>query len=92
MKWLIGLLMLVLVIMQHQIWFGQSGFFARQALAAQYERQRQRVDDLNKRNQKMTAEVLALKQHPDAFESRARSDLGLVKPGEFFYLIPDEEP
>ena len=67
-------------------------FFARQALAAQYERQRQRVDDLSKRNQKMTAEVLALKQHPDAFESRARSDLGLVKPGEFFYLIPDEEP
>ena len=38
----------------------------------------------------MTAEVLALQGGNKAFESRARSELGLVKKGEVFYLIADE--
>jgi cell division protein FtsB len=37
----------------------------------------------------MTAEVLALRANPAAFEARARSELGLVKEGEIFYLVPD---
>jgi cell division protein FtsB len=37
----------------------------------------------------MTAEVLALKRDSAAFESRARSELGMVREGEVFYLIPE---
>ena len=48
------------------------------------------MEQLAVRNRKMTAEVLALQGGNKAFESRARSELGLVKKGEVFYLIADE--
>jgi cell division protein FtsB len=43
------------------------------------------------RNAKMTAEVLALKSDSAAFEARARSELGMVREGEVFYLIPESQ-
>jgi cell division protein FtsB len=46
---------------------------------------------LIQRNAKMTAEILALKNDAEAFESRARSELGMVKEGEVFYLIPEDD-
>jgi cell division protein FtsB len=48
------------------------------------------MEQLELRNRKMVAEVVALQSGKDAFEARARSELGLVKKGEVFYLIPDE--
>jgi cell division protein FtsB len=48
------------------------------------------MEQLAVRNRKMTAEVLALQAGNQAFEARARSELGLVKKGEVFYLIADD--
>ena len=39
----------------------------------------------------MTAEVMALKNDSAAFEARARSELGMVREGEVFYLIPEAQ-
>jgi cell division protein FtsB len=89
MKIAIGVLVVILIALQQQIWFGQSGYFERKALAARYAEQQQRADALTLRNAKMTAEVLALKRDSAAFESRARSELGMVREGEVFYLIPE---
>ncbi len=91
MKWLFGSMIGLLCLMQYQIWFGQSGYFARKALTAQKDDQLARAAQLEQRNARITAEVIAFKSDPAAFESRARSELGLIKPGEVFYLIPDAE-
>ncbi|MEL0048461.1 MAG: septum formation initiator family protein [Gammaproteobacteria bacterium] len=91
MKITLGLLILVLAIMQQQIWFGDSGYFERKALAQRHAQQQQRTQMLIQRNAKMTAEILALKSDAEAFESRARSELGMVKDGEVFYLIPEDD-
>jgi cell division protein FtsB len=91
MKITLGLLILVLAIMQQQIWFGDSGYFERKALAQRHAQQQQRTQMLIQRNAKMTAEILALKNDAEAFESRARSELGMVKDGEVFYLIPEDD-
>ena len=82
MKIMLALLTVVLLALQQQIWFGDSGYFERKALAERQAEQQARTDMLTQRNAKMTAEILALKNDAEAFESRARSELGMVKKGE----------
>ena len=91
MKIAIGILTIILLAMQQQIWFGQSGYFERKALAERQTEQQQRTESLTLRNAKMTAEVVALKSNSAAFEARARSELGMVREGEVFYLIPEPQ-
>ena len=89
MKILSAGLLILLAGLQYQIWFGQSGAMAQQRLAGQVAEQKARMEQLQQRNRKMIAEVVALQSGNAAFEARARSELGLVKKGEVFYLIPD---
>jgi cell division protein FtsB len=91
MKVTLTLLILTLMVMQQQIWFGDSGYFERKALAQRHAEQQERTQMLIQRNAKMAAEILALKNDAEAFESRARTELGMVKDGEVFYLIPEED-
>jgi cell division protein FtsB len=42
---------------------------------------------LKKRNETLSAEVDDLKHGDEAIEERARSELGLIKPGETFYQV-----
>ena len=46
---------------------------------------------MEQRNRLLTAEVLALRSGHDAVEARARKDLGMVKEGETFFLVPEQE-
>ncbi len=89
MKVLVALAVLVLVWLQYSLWFGQSGHFAQERLSSQVQAQAQRVAVLRQRNRMLTAEVVALKEDHSVLEARARRDLGMVKTGEVFYLIPD---
>ena len=81
----------ILAWLQYALWFGQSGHFAQLRLQAQLDLQEQRVATLAQRNRLLTAEVRALQQDPGALEARARHDLGMVRRGEVFYLVPDTE-
>ena len=90
MKSLSAVLVILFAGLQYQIWFGQSGAMAQQRLAGQVAEQKVRMEQLELRNRKMGAEVVALQSGKVAFGARARSELGLVKKGEVFYLIPDE--
>ena len=91
MKWLAIVAALVLLWLQYGLWFGQSGHFAQERMRAQLHQQQQRVAVLEQRNRILTAEVLALKQDRSALEARARRDLGMVKRGEVFYLVPEAD-
>ncbi|XOV82050.1 MAG: septum formation initiator family protein [bacterium] len=89
MKALVGVAVIVLLYLQYVLWFGQSGHFARQAMQERLAQQQQRVEVLQQRNQILLAEVVAMKGDQSVLEARARRDLGMVKSGEVFYLIPD---
>ena len=91
MKIAICILTVILLALQQQIWFGQSGYFERKALAERQTEQQPRTESLTLRNAKMTAEVVALKSNSAAFEARGRSELGMVREGEVFYLIPEPQ-
>ncbi len=89
MKVLVATALIVLLWLQYGLWFGQSGHFARERMQNQLTQQQQRVEVLQQRNQILLAEVVAMKGDRSVLEARARRDLGMVKTGEVFYLIPD---
>lgn len=83
----LGLVLLALVL--YSFWFGESGHFAARRLAQQVAEEEQRTAALAERNRALAVEVAALKEGLDAVEARARTDLGMVAPGETFYLVMD---
>jgi cell division protein FtsB len=48
------------------------------------------VDRLESENVRLAAEIRALKTEPRAIERIAREQLGLARPGETVFLLPDE--
>ncbi len=89
-----GLLVLVAVIfllVQYRLWIGENSLAERQRLEAEIAAQRLEIDRLKARNEIVEREVRALREGQGELEARAREELGLVKDGETFYLILDEE-
>lgn len=79
---------LLLLALQGKAWFGDAGQLEAMALREKVASQRDRAEVLAQRNRLLTAEVLALKQGFAAVEARARNDLGMIREGETFYLVP----
>jgi cell division protein FtsB len=80
-------MVLAAILLQYKFWFSDVGFFRARILDTEVTRQRQMVGRLEERNRILAAEVMAQKHGLEAVEARARSDLGMVKPGESFYLV-----
>lgn len=87
---LIGLLLLSGLYLQYKYWFSDVGHFRDAALGAEVQKQTQRLAALEERNRILAAEVRAQKHGLAAVEARARSDLGMIKEGETFYLVDAE--
>jgi cell division protein FtsB len=88
------LLAIVLVLLQYRLWLSHDGLPSLLRLHQAVEKQRIDNAELKERNQVLAAEVQDLKSGLDALEERARSELGMVKPGETFFQIidkPDEQ-
>jgi cell division protein FtsB len=83
------LLALLLTALQYKLWFGNGGQGEVVALQAQVTAQQTENAKLQARNDALAAEVADLKSGGEAVEERARSELGLVKPGETFYRVID---
>lgn len=84
------LLALLLAALQYKLWFGNGGQGEVVALQAQVTAQQTENAKLQARNDALAAEVADLKSGGEAVEERARSELGLVKPGEAFYRVIDQ--
>lgn len=91
MKPVMILLIAILVILQYRLWLGHDGLPSLLRLHHAVEKQRQDNNKLEERNSVLAAEVADLKSGLDALEERARSELGLVKPGETFFHVIDPE-
>lgn len=78
--------------LQYRLWFGSGGTRQVAALQERVEQQRRQNDGLRDRNAALAAEVADLKSGEAAIEERARSELGMIKPGETFYRVVDRAP
>ncbi len=86
---LVLVLAALLAWLQYTMWFGTGGSHEVDDLRAQVERQQVENLQLQQRNEALAAEVDDLKSGGAAVEERARSELGMVKPGETFYRVVD---
>ena len=84
------LLVALLAWLQWRLWFGNGGEREVEALRAQVAAQTRENEGLKQRNDALAAEVRDLKSGEAAVEERARSELGMIKPGETFYRVVDE--
>ena len=84
---LLLLLVLLLASLQYKLWLGSGGQREVEALRAQVVKQEAENLGLRQRNEALKAEVEDLKSGETAAEERARSELGMIKPGETFYRV-----
>ncbi|PWK92982.1 cell division protein FtsB [Fulvimonas soli] len=87
LRWVALILLALLVGLQFKLWTGSGGMREVDALRAAVKKQSDENDRLRQRNQALAADVEDLKHGEQAVEARARSELGLIKPGETFYQV-----
>ena len=91
MKPVMILLIAILVVLQYRLWLSHDGLPSLLRLHHAVEKQRQDNEKLAERNAVLAAEVADLKSGLDALEERARSELGMIKPGETFFHVIEPE-
>ncbi len=93
MRALLAILLIVLILLQVKVWFGEGGYRNVQRLEQRVEQQAKENETLAQRNRELQAEVEDLRQGFGAVEERARSELGLIKENEEFYqVVPGGAP
>jgi cell division protein FtsB len=89
MKLTLTLLILIISGLQVRLWVGEGSLAEASALRERVSKAA--TENLVKanRNQILRAEIIELKNGLDSIEERARSELGMIKAGETFYLLVD---
>jgi cell division protein FtsB len=84
-----GLIVLLLAMLglQQRLLVAQGNLFDLGDLQARAERERDDVQQLTERNAQLQAEVDDLRTGLAAVEDRARTELGMIKPGETFIRV-----
>ena len=93
-RWLSALLVVLvamLAFLQYRLWLGEGGRGSVAVLGERVADQARENEGLQQRNDALAAEVEDLKSGEAAVEERARSELGMIKPGETFYRVVEPE-
>ena len=90
MRWLLIILVVLFIGLQTRLWFGEGSFAHKSELDQQLQVQRQKNQQLQLRNQRIAEEVKSLKNNLGSIEEKAREDLGMIKQGETFYFVIDD--
>ena len=91
MKLLAAGLLILLVLLQYRLWFGDGSVREVARLQTEIAAQEGQNDRLRERNRTLAAEVQDLKKGTTAIEERARTDLGMVGKSETFYQVVSPE-
>ena len=89
MKQRLALVALCLVLsgLQYRLWVGDGGIFDTRRLQQVVDQQSESNTQLQLRNSVLEAEVADLHNSGAAIEAHARSELGMIRKGETFYLV-----
>jgi len=83
---ILGIAFLMLLI--HDI-FGPHGVIAMRRTQREIEQIRQQIGKINAENKSLAEQVNSLKTDPKAIERIAREEMGLARPGELIFKLPD---
>ena len=91
MKFLAAALLILLILVQYRLWFGDGSVREVTRLQAEISAQQEQNARLRERNRTLAAEVQDLMKGTTAIEERARTDLGMVGKSETFYQVVSPE-
>lgn len=81
----------LLLLLQYQLWIGNGGIRDVWRLTRAIAAQQQANESQRQRNDALEAEVKDLKSGLEAVEERARRELGMIRDGEVFYQVVEEQ-
>ncbi len=87
MKPIIFILVVLIGLLQYQLWFAPGGLVSAYELHQSIQHQEEANQKLSSRNSQVELDINDLKNGNEAAEERARNDLGMVKKGEIFYQV-----
>ena len=86
-RFFIAILIVFFLIIQFDIWVKEDGLNRVKELKQLIDSQSEENQRLRLRNQQLEREIDELKSGTESIEEKARTDLGMIKEGEEFYLI-----
>ena len=87
MRLVVGVLAVLLLLVQADLWFGKTGLPNAMGLQAQLDQQNAANDAARERNARLGAEVSDLKEGLEMVEEKARAELGMVRPNEILVQV-----
>ena len=91
MKLLLATGIVLLVVVLYTLALGKGGLVDLWQMQRDIETQQIQNERLQNRNRELAGEIVNLQQGTEAIEERARYDLGLIKDGEVFVQIIEQE-
>jgi cell division protein FtsB len=85
------LLIILLIFLQFKFWFEDGGYFHNMGLEKELDALRAENEQLRARNQELARQIILVKENMDEIESLARRNLGMIRDGEQFIFIIDDE-
>lgn len=70
--------------------FGTHGLIAMRRSQKEAAQVQQQIEQLNQENQQLLDRVKSLKTDPAAIERIAREEMGLARPGEYIFRLPEK--
>lgn len=89
MKALWIIMVVLIVLLQARLWAGEGSYAQVWQIRDQIDQQQAANATLAGRNAELFAEVANLSDGKRAIEERARTNLGMVREGETFFLVVD---
>jgi cell division protein FtsB len=86
MRRILGLALFALLV--HDV-FGPHGFIAMRRTQKEIEQIQEQIGKMNDQNKSLTEQVNSLKTDPKSIERIAREEMGLARPGEMIFKLPD---
>ena len=86
----IGLTLCIAALVVHDV-FGTHGYLALRRTKEEIAKVQKDLERLNKENAELQEEVIDLRTNPDKIEALARDGLGLTRPGEKIFKVPQPQ-
>ena len=91
MNYVIALLVILILILQYDLWVGKGSVHEVRLLETAIQLQNAENQTLRERNDALQAEVIDLKNGLEAIEERARTELGMIQENEVFFHVTDSK-
>ncbi len=87
---IVAIFVLMTVGLQARLWIGEGSLAHVSGLRIEVDKQISENKQKQGRNEILKAEIMDLRDGLEAIEAKARSELGLIKEGETFFLLLED--